>query len=102
MSQVSPVNYWWQHGHFSSTEAARGAFFLAYQQGMDGMGKTISEWMGITESEYNAWRGTGALPPLTKRVREIYEMRDRELLRGSLTPGGGDDEAPAGDDGDDG
>ena len=34
LNQVSPVMYWYKHGHFKSEGEARGAFRLAYQQGM--------------------------------------------------------------------
>jgi hypothetical protein len=30
-------------------------FELAYQQAMDGMGKSIKVWMGMTEPEFNEW-----------------------------------------------
>lgn len=59
---VSPVAYWYKHGHFDSEAEARGAFKLAYQQAMDGMGKSIHEWMGLTEAQYDAWMRDGALP----------------------------------------
>jgi hypothetical protein len=29
---------------------------------MDGMGKSIQDWMGLTEVEYDAWMRDGALP----------------------------------------
>jgi hypothetical protein len=59
---VSPVAYWYKAGHFETEEAARGAFELAYQQGMDGMGKSVEEWMGLSDTEYTAWRQDGSLP----------------------------------------
>lgn len=63
MGQVSPVVYWYRTGHFKSDEEARGAFELAYQQAMDGMGTSVSAWMGLTSEEYDAWRRDGTLPP---------------------------------------
>lgn len=65
-SQVSPVSYWYKHGHFKNEDEARGAFRLAYQQGLDGMGKSIQTWMGLTEEEYSKWMKDNSLPP-TKR-----------------------------------
>lgn len=48
--QVSPVMYWIEQGLLDG-EAARGAFFLAYQQSLDGMGKSKCEWLGISEEQ---------------------------------------------------
>jgi hypothetical protein len=62
LSEVSSVNQWYKGGHFNSDEKAKGAFFLAYQQGMDGMGKSIAEWMGLSSKEYDAWMRNGELP----------------------------------------
>ncbi len=62
-SQVSPVMYWYQHGHFKNDDEARGAFKLAHQQGLDGMGKSIADWMGMTDDEYNQWMMNDQLPP---------------------------------------
>lgn len=62
MSQVSPVVYWYRGGHFKNDDEARGAFRLAHQQGLDGMGKSIQEWMGLTEEEFNRWMRDDALP----------------------------------------
>jgi hypothetical protein len=59
---VTSVTGWYRAGHFQTDEAAAGAFELAYQQGMDGMGKSIAAWMGMTESEYNDWMRNKTLP----------------------------------------
>jgi hypothetical protein len=67
MSQVSPVAYWHKHGHFKNEEQARGAFELAYQQGMDGMGTSVAQWMGLTDSEFDAWMRDGTLPPMKRK-----------------------------------
>jgi hypothetical protein len=63
LRDVSSVTSWYRAGHFKSEEAARGAFELAYQQGMDGMGKSVAAWMGMTEAEYDAWMRNKVLPP---------------------------------------
>jgi len=62
MRQVSLVSYWYKSGHFKNEDEARGAFRLAYQQGLDGMGNSISEWMGLTSEQYDAWMRDGSLP----------------------------------------
>lgn len=62
MNQVSPVMYWYRAGHFKNDDEAQGAFKLAHQQGLDGMGKSIREWMGMTEEEYSTWYGKDILP----------------------------------------
>lgn len=62
MGQVSPVGYWYKHGHYPNDEQARGAFDLAWQQYMDGMGKSAEEWMGLTTEEVDAWHRDGTLP----------------------------------------
>lgn len=62
LSQVSPVVYWYRNNHFVNDDEARGAFRLAYQQGLDGMGRSIPEWMGLTEKEYYGWLKNEELP----------------------------------------
>lgn len=65
--QVSPVMYWYRGGdHFINEDEARGAFKLAYQQGLDGMGKSIREWMGLTPKQFDAWMRDGSLPRLRR------------------------------------
>jgi hypothetical protein len=67
MVQVSPAMYWYEHGHFKNDDEARGAFRLAYQQGMDGMGTSVEGWMGLTSVQFAAWMRDDALPKLGKR-----------------------------------
>ena len=67
MFDVSTPMYWYKHGHFKTDDEARGAFFLAYQQAMDGMGTSVAEWMGITEDELAAWMKDHTLPAKTKK-----------------------------------
>ncbi len=62
ITDVTSVTGWYRADHFMSAEAAVGAFELAYQQGMDGMGKSVRLWMGMTEAEYSAWMLSKALP----------------------------------------
>jgi phosphoribosylformimino-5-aminoimidazole carboxamide ribonucleotide (ProFAR) isomerase len=62
LRDVTNVTGWYRVGHFKTDEAAAGAFELAYQQGMDGMGKSVAAWMGMTES-YNEWMRNKTLPP---------------------------------------
>lgn len=69
MFQVSPVAWWYRNGHFRNDEEAQGAFKLAHQQGLDGMGSSIHEWMGLTPEEYAAWYRDDTLPPLKKSRR---------------------------------
>lgn len=59
---VSTVAFWYRHGHFATDAEARGAFELAYQQAMDGMGRGVAAWMGLTQREFDAWRRDGTLP----------------------------------------
>ena len=59
---VSSARFWWEAEHFDSSAEARGAFKLAYQQGMDGMGRSPREWMGLDEKAFDAWMRNGALP----------------------------------------
>ncbi len=68
IGQVSPVRYWYNNGHFKNDDEARGAFFLAYQQGLDGMGVSIRHWMGLSEEEYGEWMKNDALPPRIKTI----------------------------------
>jgi hypothetical protein len=69
LTEVSPVAYWYKHGHFKNEHEARGAFKLAYQQGLDGMGKSVAAWMGLTSAEYDAWMRSDALPATEKKRR---------------------------------
>lgn len=59
---VSPVSYWYKHGHFDNADEAKGAFKLAYQQAMDGMGTSIAAWMGLTEEQLRDWMRDDTLP----------------------------------------
>ena len=69
MNQVSPASYWYKHGHFKNKDEARGAFKLAYQQGMDGMGKSVQKWMGMTAEEFDSFMRHDAIPK--KSLQEI-------------------------------
>jgi len=62
LRDVSSVTSWYRADHFKSEEAAQGAFELAYQQGMDGMGESVAAWMGMNETEFDAWMRRKALP----------------------------------------
>lgn len=62
LRDVTSVTSWYRAGHFKSEQAASGAFELAYQQAMDGMGKSIAAWMGMTEVEFDRWMRTKSLP----------------------------------------
>ena len=59
---VTSARAWWEAEHFDSPAEARGAFKLAYQQGMDGMGSSPRQWMGLSEKAFNTWMRSGALP----------------------------------------
>lgn len=67
MRQVSPVIYWYKAHHFKNEDEARGAFRLAYQQGLDGMGTSTKQWMELSDEEYAAWMRDNSLPKLPKR-----------------------------------
>jgi hypothetical protein len=69
LHQVSPVSYWYKNGHFKNEDEARGAFRLAYQQGMDGMGESVAKWMGLTEEEFSLWMSHDGIPK--RALREI-------------------------------
>jgi len=62
LNQASPVAYWYRNNYFVNDDEARGAFRFAYQQGLDGMGRSIHEWMGLTEIEYSEWLKNEELP----------------------------------------
>jgi hypothetical protein len=67
MGEVSPAAHWYKHGHFKNEDEARGAFRLAYQQGLDGMGDSIAAWMGLTGAEYDSWMRDESLPGKRKK-----------------------------------
>ena len=66
MGQVSPVMYWYENGHFKNEDQALGAFELAYQQGMDGMGTSVQAWMGLNSKQFEAWIRGQELPKLNR------------------------------------
>jgi hypothetical protein len=70
MFQVSTAAYWYRNGHFKNEDEARGAFFLAYQQGMDGMGKSVAKWMGFNEKEFAFWMKDDSIPQNRKGGRK--------------------------------
>ncbi len=59
---VTTVGSWYKAGHFDNDEQALGAFKLAYQQGLDSMGESISAWMGLNEDEFAEWMKNDTLP----------------------------------------
>ena len=63
---LSTVTDWYRADHFETEEQARGAFELAWQQFLDGCGKSATQWTGMTEDEINAWASRGELPPKKK------------------------------------
>jgi len=65
--EIGTVMAWYKAGHFKTDAEARGAFELAYQQGMDGMGASPADWMGMTKDEFDAWIRSSALPKRPKR-----------------------------------
>lgn len=67
LTQVSTVADWYHGGQFANDDEARGAFRLAYQQGLDGMGASIAKWMGLTDEEYDAWMLNDSLPKKKKK-----------------------------------
>jgi hypothetical protein len=48
---------------FKNRIEARGAFELAYQQGVAGLGDSVQEWMGLNDREYDDWLRDETLPP---------------------------------------
>lgn len=59
---VSSVMHWYRAGVFKTPEHAKGAFALAYQQALDGMGPSVAAWMGMTNRELDDWIRYDALP----------------------------------------
>jgi hypothetical protein len=62
LTDVIAVTDLYRSGHFEGEDEARGAFKLAYQQGLDGMGDSIAAWMGMTSAEFDAWMRSSSLP----------------------------------------
>jgi hypothetical protein len=58
--------YWLKNGLFKDECEARGAFRLAHQQALDGMGTSIPEWMGLTAEQFDNWIKDGSLPSFKK------------------------------------
>ncbi len=68
---VSTAKFWQKNGHFKNEDEARGAFRLAYQQGLDGMGKSIAEWMGLTSEEFDLWMKRESVPKRKKGLEGV-------------------------------
>ncbi len=68
IGSVTTVSDWYKNGHFATEEQALGAFKLAHQQALDGMGQSHQEWMGMTSGEFEAWMRNDELP---KRKRPM-------------------------------
>jgi hypothetical protein len=68
--QVVPVGLWHRDGHFGSEAEAQGAFKLAYQQAVDGLGASTAGWMGISQGELDAWLRHGTLPAVREQPPE--------------------------------
>lgn len=81
--ELITVAAWYQCGHFRNDEQARGAFELAYQQGMDGAGRSVREHMGLTDEEFCAWmRDQNWLPGQpTDRKSPVQELFKKVLAR---------------------
>lgn len=60
---------WRRNGLFPTEEGAVGAFELAYQQALDGLGASVEDWMGLSAPEYRAWFLHGTLPPQRPSAR---------------------------------
>lgn len=56
-------------GHFKTDLEAQGAFELAHQQALDGLGGSVADWMGLTKAEYAAWFESDTLPVRARKVR---------------------------------
>lgn len=63
-TQISPVMYWYKNNMFKNEDEARGAFRLAYQQALDGLGASVAGWMGLTPEQFSAWMRDDSLPRL--------------------------------------
>ena len=62
LHQVTTAAEWYKAKHFASEAEARGAFKLAHQQALDGMGTSKAAWMGLTAAQFDAWMRDDALP----------------------------------------
>lgn len=71
--KLMTVMEWYQGGHFPGDQAY-GAFELARQQGLDGAGKSVQEWMGLTEHEYSEFMHD-RLPP-RRGTYQVYFIQD--------------------------
>jgi hypothetical protein len=60
--QVTSVADWHQQGQFKNDDEARGAFRLAHLQGLEGMGPSTVDWMGLTQAQFDAWMRDDELP----------------------------------------
>jgi len=79
MCLVSRLSDWLsQQRHsclFDNDEQVQGALKLAYQQYMDGCGKSVMHWIGITEDELAEWQSTGELPKKLRVKRSRLSWR---------------------------
>jgi len=62
-NSITSVRKWFKAGLFANRDEALGAFKLAHQQALDGLGPSHHEWMGFTsEKEFHAWMRDETLP----------------------------------------
>jgi len=78
--RVVPVGLWHRDGHFCSEAEAHGAFKLAYQQAVDGLGSSTAGWMGISQGELDAWLRHGTLPAVGRQLPQGPADADRAEL----------------------
>lgn len=57
LNQVSPLSYWIGQT-IMTPEGVIGAFELAYQQCLDGMGVSLEQWTGLTSEQIKLLRGS--------------------------------------------
>ncbi len=74
------VTEWYRAGHFANEAQAMGAFKLAHQQAVDGMGANPADWMGMDPTEYRAWLERDELPPKGEESDELVERPVVDLM----------------------
>ena len=78
---VITAKFWQKNGHFKNEVEARGAFRLAYLQGLDGMGKSIGDWMGLTKEEFELWMKNASIPKRKRGLEGVALKSDGNVNR---------------------
>jgi len=73
--------FWLDNGHLSKDEA-RGAFWFARQQWLDGLSDcSCAEWLGLSDAEFDSYMALNELPKPSRRHKKLWSVPEGPRLR---------------------